>query len=126
MTYATVTLSSVGTSPAVNLNWIGGKPTTAVVFSSASGSASGDFFVQFTLDDSQRSSSPTWFGFSSNSYNIETGAAAHYNSSALFPGSSQGECLYVPIPGPVAGIRINSTGLASGSIIMKVVQGEGW
>lgn len=127
MTYVTVTLSSVGTSPPVSLNWIGGKATTAVAIASSSG-ATGDFIVQFTMDDLQRSSSPTWIGFSSNSYAVENAAAAHYSVANTFPSGSTGsggECVYVPIPGPIAGLRLSSTAI-SGTLNLKVIQGEGW
>jgi hypothetical protein len=119
MPYATVTLSSVGTSPPVNLNWRGGKPATVVVVSSASGS-SGSVVVQFTLDDLQLSSSPTWFGFSSNTYSIDFLSGTIYNASAIFP-----DGVYVPIPTPVAAVRINSSALSQG-FTMKVIQGDGW
>jgi len=127
MTIATVTLSSVGTSNPVALNWIGGKPATATVTASSSG-ATGDFIVQFSMDDLQRSSSPIWIGLSSNSYNIENGVAAHYSAANVFPNGSSGgtgEALYIPIPGPIAALRLSSTTI-SGTLNLKVLQGDGW
>lgn len=123
MTYATVTLSSVGTSPPVNLNWIGGKPTTLTVSASATGLV-GTVIVQYSLDDSQRISSSliSWYGFSSNTYSIDALQATVYTTSTIFP-----DGIYVPIPTPVAAVRMNSSALAaSTTLTMKVVQGEGW
>lgn len=127
MTYSTVTLSSVGSSPAANLNWIGGKVTTAIAYSNAN-TSSGDFIVQITMDDLQRSSSPQWFGLSSNTYAQESLPVIHYSASSVFPSGSSAanECVYMPIPGPVAAIRLNSSSVASGTTItMKVIQGDG-
>jgi len=128
MPYQTVTLSSVGTSPPGVLNWRGGKPTTLTV-SAATSQAAGDFYVQFTMDDLQLvggTSLATWFGFSSNTYSVENAPALHYNASAVFPGSSNAECVFIPLPSPVAAVRINSTGISAGSLVMNVIQGEGW
>jgi hypothetical protein len=126
MPYQTVTLSSVGTSPPVALSWISGKHTTATVTASSSG-ATGDFIVQFTMQDLQRSSLPTWIGLSSNSYAITNAAATHYSIANVFPNGSSGgtgECVYLPIPGPIAGLRLSSTTI-SGTLNLSVIQGEG-
>ena len=123
MPYATVTLSSVGNSPIVNLNWRGGKPTTAVAVAGSS-TTSADFIIQFTMDDSMIAGStvPTWFGFSSNTFSIEDSPA-----SSVFPGTSGvPECVFIPLNGPVAGLRLSSTSIGSGSVVLKVIQGEGW
>ena len=121
MTYATVTLSSVGTSPVVNLNWIGGKPTTVNVVSSAAGS-SGAVVIQYSMDDPQRvaSSLAAWFGFSSNTFSVESSPGTIYSASSIFP-----DGVYIPIPGPVPAIRMNSSALTNG-FTMRVVQGEAW
>jgi hypothetical protein len=129
MPITTVTLSSVGTSPPISCNWRGGKPATVVAVAGTS-TSSADFIVQFTLDDAQiaNSSSPTWFGFSSNSFSIENAAAIHYSASSAFPGSSGvPECVFIPLNGPVAGLRLSSTSMASGaSVQLKLLSGEGW
>jgi len=128
MPYQTITLSSVGTSAPAALNWRGGKPSTVVV-SAASSQAAGDFYVQFTLDDLQLvggTSLAKWFGFSSNTYSVENAPALHYNASAVFPGSSNAECVFIPLPSPIGAVRINSSGISAGSLVMKVIQGEGW
>lgn len=121
MPYATVTLSSVGTSPAVNLNWRGGKPTTANVSPSSLGV--GDFYVQYSLDDLQLTAAAvvSWFGISSNTFAIDSAGATHFLASSVYP-----DGVYIPLSGPVTALRINSSGLSAGVLTMKVVQGEGW
>ena len=129
MTYATVTLSSVGTSSPINLNWLGGlKPTLAVVTSSGTGS-SADFIVQGTLSDAQRvaSSLAIWFGLSS-AVSAGNFPAFHYASSNAFPGGSSTvpECVFLPIPPAIAGLRLSSTAIAAGTTLtLQVNQGEG-
>lgn len=121
MPYATVTLSSLGTSTPVNLNWRGGKPTTVNVCPSSLGV--GDFYVQYALDDLQLTAAAvvSWFGISSNTFAIDSAGASHFTSTAVYP-----DGVYIPLAGPVTAVRINSTGLSAGVLTMKVVQGEGW
>jgi hypothetical protein len=130
MAYFTTLLSSVGTSVAANLSWLSGRITTAIITSSAA-TSSGDFIVQVSLDDAQRiaSSLATWVGLSSNSMIQQSLPVIHYSASSVFPSGSStlNECVYVPIPGPIAGIRLSSSSLASGTTIkLQVLQGEAW
>jgi hypothetical protein len=53
----------------------------------------------------------------------------HYSASAVFPSGSSAvnECVYIPIPGPICGLRLSSSSIAAGSnVFLKVVSGEGW
>lgn len=122
MSYQTITLSSAGISTAANLNWIGGKPTTAVVVPGTS-TSSATFTIQFTMDDPQRiaAASALWFGISSNTYSVEAGGGTTYAASSVYP-----DGIYLPFGTPIAGLRINATSLGAGSLVMKVLQGEGW
>jgi hypothetical protein len=113
-----VTLSSVGTSTPAALNWRGGKPTTIVVASSGAGSSAA-FTVEFTLTDIQLSSSPTWFGVSSNPYAIDTTAATTFGASLGY--------VYIPFGVPIAAARINCSSNSGGAILtMFTLQGEAW
>jgi hypothetical protein len=104
-----ITLSSAGTATLLT-DYIGAKATTiGVTFSSSTSSAA--YQVQVTLDTSAASGvSPTWFLASSvtfaSSTNFDTPTALQYLS-------------------PIAGVRINSTGLSSGSITLRVLQNAG-
>jgi hypothetical protein len=111
----TTTLSSVGTSPPVNLNWRGSKPITTLV-TLGSTTMTVDFTIQFTLDDLQLSSSPTWIALGSS-----TGSSATHFSSANADASVTVGFLY-----PIAGLRISSTAISSSSLTLKALQGEGW
>ncbi len=112
-------LSSAGTTIASNLSWVGGK-NTSVAVTIGSSASSGDFIVQMTLDDLQRSSSPLWIGLSSESLFAPGSAPAlHYAASAIFP-----DGVRIFIPGPVGGIRLNSTSL-TGTLTLRCQQGEG-
>lgn len=111
----TTTLSSVGVSNAVNLNWRGSKPVTAVV-TLASTTMTCDFTVQYTLDDLQLIASPTWIAIGSS-----TGSSATHFSSANADASVTVGFMY-----PIAGLRISSTAISSSSLTMKAIQGEGW
>jgi len=95
----TVTLSSVGTSRPVNLDWESGRYVSFAV--SSTGSA---YFVEGTLDDLQLQATPTWFTLSSSSLTA---------SSSLN--------LYI---GPLAGIRLNST-TSAGTLSLRILQGIG-
>ena len=123
MPYASITLSSVGTSAAANLNWRGGKPTTVVVVSTSSGTAI-SYTVQYTLDDLQLTAATavSWFGVSSNTYSIDVGPATVFTSSTTFP-----DGVYIPFPGPIGAVRMKiSSNAGSQTLTMKVIQGEGW
>ena len=116
MPYATVTLSSVGTSPPINLTWRSGKPTSAVVIVSSLVVA--DFTIQYTLDDAQiiGSSVPVWLSFGSS-----TGSSATHYSSGNSDASVAIGTVY-----PLAGIRLSSTTFTAGTLTLKLIQGEGW
>lgn len=111
-------------SIAANLNWIGGKPFTIHVVAGSS-TMTGDFTIQYTLDDIQRSSSPSWFNLSSNPFNqIETSPSVgvHWlSSNTAFP-----DGFMVNFPTPVCAVRMNSTAMSSSFMTFRVVQGEGW
>jgi hypothetical protein len=68
-------------------------------------------FLQFALDDIQQttSSAVVWFNTSSTAYSsaiADTGATASFLN-------------------PVAGLRLSSTALSSGSVTMRILQGIG-
>jgi hypothetical protein len=122
MPYATVTLTSASTntSPVANLNWIGGKPTTATVL--ATSVSSGAFTLQYTLDDLQRvpSTLVAWFGVSSAIGQIGT----IFSASGAYP-----DGVTYTFPGPIAGLRLFSSAannVNNGPISLMVLQGEGW
>jgi hypothetical protein len=51
---------------------------------------------------------------------LESGAGAVYSASSIFP-----DGVYIPLPGPIAAVRMNSSALTNG-FTMRVLQGEGW
>jgi hypothetical protein len=111
----TTTLSSVGNSSPLNLNWRGSKPVSATV-TLGSTTMTCDFTVQFTLDDLQLSSSPVWVSLGSS-----TGSSATHFSSANADAPVTFGLLY-----PIAGLRLSSTAISSSSLTLKTIQGEGW
>ncbi len=112
-------LSSAGTTTASNLNWVAGKPIS-VSATIGTSTSSGDFIVQVTWDDLQRSSNPLWQGLSSEAFTAPGSAPAlHYSASNIFP-----DGVRIFIPGPVGGIRLNSTSL-TGTLTLRCQQGEG-
>lgn len=130
MPYFTTTLTTAassvpGASTACALNWMGGRPTTVLVFPSTTGTSSAAFNVQFSLDDIERvtSSAVDWRGLSSN-----TGLALSAGSAAqtTYWTSTTGiDGLLYTFLGPITAVRINSTALTSGPLTMQVLQGEG-
>jgi hypothetical protein len=112
---ASVTLSSVGVSSAINLNWRGSKPVSALV-TLGSTTMTVDFTVQFTLDDLQLDSTPTWVSVGSSAGS----SATHFSSANADAGVVLG-FLY-----PIAGLRISSTAISSSSLTLQTLQGEGW
>lgn len=117
ITLSTATSSAPGASTAANLDWRNGSPTSVSV--SAGATSSGAVVVQYTMDDLQLSSSPTWFGYSSIAV---LGAGTTYNASNIGPTSP----LFIQFTTPVAAVRINSSVLVTGPFTMRVIQGEGW
>ncbi len=126
-TSVTTAASSVpGAGTVCNLNWIGGKPTTVSVFSTNSGSSI-SFQVQYTLDDVQRVASSLVYWQSISSAYSDTGVTT--SSGSIFTSSTVGDItngITFSLLSPWAGVRLNSTGMASGPLFMKVIQGEGW
>jgi hypothetical protein len=96
----TVTLSSVGTRKAANLDWMPGGFTSFSVTGSSSGTFS--VLVEATLDDLQLSSSPAWVTESSGAFTA--------NSSI------------VSVSKPIGGIRMNCSALSSAVLTMKILQ----
>lgn len=101
----TVTLSSVGQTRAINLDWMSGKYTGVSVTGSSSGTFA--YTVQYTLDDLMMNTSPSWI--------------SDPNATALTSNSS-GIYVYTQ---PIAGIRLNSTAISSATLTLKVNQGIG-
>jgi len=101
-----ITLSSVGTSRALNLDYMSAKYTSFAVTGSSSGTFS--VTVEGALDDLQQVSAANvvWFALST--------AALTANSSIN---------LY---QGPLGGIRLNSTAVSSAVMSLRVMQGIGW
>jgi hypothetical protein len=149
MPYASVTVSAssgpVISSP-IALDWRGGKPVMWRVTVSSS-LATGDFLVQYSLDDitlatysstnypptgvvaGLPSSVGTWAAVSSYSYgsgNVVMGsstggaAALHFTSSVIFPDGILGTMFPPP-----AALRLSSTGTSSSVLRLTILQGEG-
>ena len=111
----TTTLSSVGVSNPINFDWRGSKPITALV-TLGSTTLTTDFTVQFTIDDLQLSSAPTWINIGSS-----TGSSATHFSSANADAS-----VILGFAYPIAGLRLSSTALSSSSLTLHAIQGVGW
>ena len=107
MANKTVTLSSVGDSDAVNLDWMSGKPVAVAVTGASSLTP---YSIEYTLDDLllTAASDVTW--------------VVDPNVTALTSNSS-GIYLYQQ---PLAGIRLASTASSGGTLTMWVNQGIGW
>lgn len=109
------TLSSVGTSGPLNLNWRGALPVTASV-TLGSTTMTTDFTLQFTLDDLQLNSSPVWLGWAAT-----VGASVSHFSSA----NADAGIAFV-FQNPIAGLRLSSTAISASTITLKVIQGTAW
>src|SRR5258705_11067710 len=94
-------LSSVGTSRATNLDWMGAKYLSFAVTGSSSGTFA--YFIEGTLDDLQQTAAAlvTWFTMSS--------ATLTTNSSIN---------LY---QGPLGSLRINSSAVANAVLSMRIM-----
>lgn len=101
----TVTLSSVGVSRHVNLDWLGAKYISFAVTGSSSGTF--NYTIEGTIDDIQLTPATglAWFALSS-------GAHTTNSSLNLFTGS-------------LGAIRVNSTALSSAILTMRILQGIG-
>jgi hypothetical protein len=104
----TVTVSSVGTSRPVALDWMRGVPVGVAVTGSSSGTFS--YSIQYTLDDLQLTapSAVSWI-------TDPNATALTSNSSAAF--------VYTA---PLAAIRINSSALSSAILTADINQGLGF
>lgn len=111
----TTTLSSVGVSNPVNVDWRGSKPVTCVV-TLASTTMTADFTVQYTLDDLQLTTAQTWLTVGSS-----TGSSATHFSSANADAAVTIGFLY-----PVAALRLSASAISSSSLTLKALQGAGW
>lgn len=100
----TITLSSVGTSRHLNLDWMSGQRTTFAVTGSSSGTFS--YTVEGTLNDIQQTAAASlrWFALSS---------ATTTNSSINI------------VQGPLGAIRLNASAISSAALLMDVLQGLG-
>ena len=122
----TANSSTPGASTVCALNWRGGKPTTIVVAATAAGSSI-FYNIQFTMDDPVLiggTSLAYWQNLSS-SYN-DTSITA--SSGSIFASSNLdvNAGLIVSLLSPVAAVRLNSTALTGGPLVLKVIQPEGW
>jgi len=123
MPFQTVTLSSAnvpGQSGVAALSWRAGRTTTATVYVSTTGTSSGAFSIQYTMDDVQLiggSSLAIWSSVTVSS--VPGSAGTTFNSSTI---STDG--LYWQFLTPIAALRLSSTALSSGPLTMKVIQGE--
>src|SRR5690242_11229393 len=107
MVYFNTVMSSAGNSSAIQLNWRGGKPVAATVV--VSSLFTGDFTVQYTLDDLMVSTSQTWVSFGST-----TGSSATHFSSA-----NNDAGVAIGTQYPIAGLRLSSTTFTAGSLTLK-------
>lgn len=125
----TTSLSSAavpGPSTACNLNWLGGKPTTVVVFSTTGGSST-FFNIQYTLDDLQRTPSSLVFWQNLSSAYSDTSLVT--SSGSTFASTTVADMtngITLSLLSPFAAVRLNSSAMTSGPLILKVIQGEGW
>jgi len=102
----TVTLSSVGTSRAVNCNWTNGTPIAVLVLGA---SANTTATLQYTLDDVMQTASSLVSWISDPNF-----TAATSNTSVAYTYSQ-----------PLAAIRLNSSAASGNSpLTMKVTQGS--
>jgi len=112
-----VTISSVGTSRHVNLDWMVGGQTT-VKLSAGSTTMSGGGQMQFTLDDvTMPSTSVVWTGLSS----------AFGSSLAALTVTASG-IADVPImwllSHPCAGLRFSCSAISSSQFLLEILQGH--
>jgi hypothetical protein len=141
VTAPSVSLSTTavpGNSNPLSVNWMGGKPWSAQVIT-ASSSGTGDFTLQYTLQDitsSAYASSgvgvvPSWNNFTAA--NGLNGLSSNFTSSAGYPSLHFTSSTIDTAAGllvwgayPVAGLRLNSTGLSSTTLTLNFLQGIGW
>jgi hypothetical protein len=145
MPYAFVTVSASSgavTSKPIALDWRGGKPVLWRLTTSSS-LATGDYTIQYSLDDIMLSAYSTtypptgvvtglpssigiWSGISSYPYTGVIGSstagapALHFTSSNIFPDGISG--VFSP---PPAALRLSSTNSSSNVTTLTILQGEG-
>lgn len=122
MPQATITLSSAsatGISAAANINWRGGKPINVWVCANSSLTSAG-FQLQYTLDDPQLIGGTSVALWASVSSAIGQPGQTFQSST---PGLDGTQFQFLS---PIGSFRITSTGISSGPLIMKIMQGEGW
>lgn len=107
-----VTLSSVGTSTPANLDWRSNAGYVTAVVSLGSTTMTTDFTLQYTLDDSQLSTTRAWFGVSS----AIGSSITHFSSANADAGVT------FTFLTPLAGLRISSTAISSSSLTLRVLQ----
>jgi hypothetical protein len=95
------TITSAGIGGPINLDWMGGKPTSFTV----TGAGTFTYTIEGTLDDVMQTAAPAWFALSS-----ATTANSSVNTFA----------------GPLGGIRLNAASLTGGALTLRVLQGLGW
>lgn len=127
ITLTTAASSIPGASNVANLNWRGGKPTTVWVVSTNTGSSI-FFNIQYTMDDPQLvggTSVAYWSnissGYSDTGINLSSGSL--FASSTITAGT---DGISFSFLSPYGAVRLNSTGMTGGPLIMKIMQGEGW
>ena len=117
----TIQLSSAnvpGVSAPSETNWRSGKPMSVSVFVSTTGTSSGAWSLQFSLDD------PMLLGGSSLAY--WQGVSSATGQPATTFGTSNPDGVFFSFPTPVAAVRLSASALSSGPLIIKILQGEAW
>jgi hypothetical protein len=104
MARSTVSVSSVGTSRPVALDWMSGAPTRVSVTGSSSGTFA--YTIQFSLDDLQTTApaAVTWIS-DANATALTSNSSVAFNYTA-----------------PIAAIRINSSALSSAALSVEITQ----
>ena|SRR5258705_14001811 len=121
MPYQTVTLSSAnvpGQSGVAALSWRAGQPTTAAVYASTTGTQTGTFSIQYTMDDVQLVGGSSLALWASVSSAIGSSGVTFTSSTITTDG------LFYQFLTPIAALRLSSTAMSSGPLTMKVIQGE--
>jgi len=125
MPNVTIQASSVGTYP-VACNWIGGSPILVGV-TLGSTTMTTDFIIQYSLNDLQLSSNPTWFNVSSVSYPLNITSFPSTTVTAFHFSSAFADTpIVLSFENPVGAVRLNSTAISSSFLRFQVLQGESW
>jgi hypothetical protein len=97
-----ITISSVGTSRVVNLDWMAGGAAAVSVTGSSSGTFA--YTLQTTRDDPMLNPSPTWL------------------SDANFTAVTSGTSVPVFYSAPTAALRLSCSAISSAQLFMDVLQ----